>query len=112
MSKNVAISKKLGEARKAICTECAHHLHIIKNPAAPEVWYNHFCAAQPLVLVIDPVTGRGGYTRRNDLGMVFLSEDAFGYCRDLNDGNCPRFQCRNFSEKRGNWLTEMGISTE
>lgn len=74
-----------------ICVECKHHRHIVKNRAAPHVWYNHFCGAVEHAPVIDCVTGERGFSSGNDLGRGIVTQDQFAYCRDINQGNCEYF---------------------
>lgn len=74
-----------------ICTDCRHHKHLIKNPSAPHVWYNHFCGAVEREPAVDPVTGRLGFLGRNDLGTTCVTEDQFHFCRDINRGDCEYF---------------------
>ena len=74
-----------------ICTRCQHHRHYVQNPAAPTVWYNHFCAARERPLGIDPVTGAQGYFCQNDLGRTIFADRPYAHCRDINDGHCPDY---------------------
>jgi hypothetical protein len=77
---------------KTLCKDCKFHRHIVRNPSAPEVWYNHYCAASPLPETVDPVTGATGYASRNDLGRDIIVDEPYNYCREINDGNCHLFQ--------------------
>jgi hypothetical protein len=74
-----------------ICTECRHHRLILRNPAAPNVWYNHYCGAMEREPTIDPVTGESGFLGRNDLGRTYFTDVAYHHCRDINHGNCEYF---------------------
>ncbi len=73
-----------------ICVNCRHHRY--KNPYAPEVWYNHLCAAVELEATVDPVTGAAGFLDKNDLGRTYITEDRYALCRDINHGNCEYYQ--------------------
>ncbi|HEY6020891.1 MAG TPA: hypothetical protein VIY48_13625 [Candidatus Paceibacterota bacterium] len=77
---------------QTLCKDCKFHRHIVRNPSAPQVWYNHFCGASELPESIDPVTGETGFAAVNDFGNQYFSDVQFRYCRDVNtDGNCPLF---------------------
>lgn len=80
-----------------LCIECKHHRHIVQNPAAPHVWYNHQCGAVEREPTIDPVTGESGYLGRNDLGTTYITEDRYAFCRDINRGNCEYFSPKNLN---------------
>ncbi len=73
------------------CTNCIHYIHDIKNPAAPEVWYNHFCGASERKKAKDPVTGKDGWGGQNDFGTQYVSDQQYDYCRDVNKGSCTQF---------------------
>jgi hypothetical protein len=77
---------------QTLCKDCKFHRHIIKNPSAPEVWYNHYCGASPLPESVDPVTGKVGFVAVNDLGRPYLTDVQFHHCRDINTGNCHLFE--------------------
>ena len=78
---------------QAICASCMHSRHIIKNRAAPNVWYNWFCSAAPREATVDPVSGESGYAGKNDLGGNYVTEDPWEYCRNINtNGQCRMFR--------------------
>ena len=74
-----------------ICKNCKNYIHIICNPSAPSVWYNHYCKAAPLEKKNNPVTGEVGYWTKNDLGIEVESDSEYNYCRNINYGNCVLF---------------------
>jgi len=79
--------------KQALCVNCDFHKHIIKNSSAPNVWYNHFCSANPRKCAINPVTGEACFMGVNDFGQKYYTKDAFKYCRDINkDGECLDFK--------------------
>lgn len=65
------------------CHDCRHMMHRIANPSAPTVWYNYLCDATPLPPEFDPITGD-----------MITREPAWAYCRDVNNGECPKFEPR------------------
>ena len=75
---------------KTICVECKWHCG-----AVPEaVWYDHRCQNPGLKRIQeqDPVTGLIGFTGVNSLGQPYQTDAEFPYCRDINKGNCERFE--------------------
>ena len=83
------------KTQETICTKCRHYLHIVENPAAPQVWYNHRCGAVSREVGIDLVTGVKGYRETNSLGMGYVTDQQHPYCRDVNNGSCPHFSLRS-----------------
>lgn len=75
-----------------ICKNCKHYRHLMQNPAAPEVWYNHFCGASPLPRERSLITGELVAIVVNDLGQKYESDRAYAFCRDINTGNCKKFE--------------------
>lgn len=67
-------------------------MHVIKNSQAPEVWYNFFCAASPLPRERSIITGELVSTGTSSLGMKYESDESYKHCRDVNDGNCEKFE--------------------
>ncbi len=82
---------------KTICAECIHFIN--QGP----IWYSQFCAASPLEKAIDPVTGAETYMATNSLGMHTTSDNAYQYCRDVNDGNCPKFEPKDVNLNGTAW---------
>ena len=80
---------------KTICVQCKHH-EGIEDGHRTDCWYNHFCKHPETLLIrdIDPVTGVEGYAKVNSLGTPYLTDSPFPYCRDINHGNCPRYERR------------------
>lgn len=74
-----------------ICAKC-RHFHC-EHPR--RIWYDLTCrhpdhTREP---AIDPVTGSAGYACENSLGMAYIDDDAWPYCRDVNTaGECPLFE--------------------
>lgn len=78
-----------------ICVRCKHYSHEVQNPAAPNVWYNHFCGHPSMAREpgVDPVTGEKCFFSRSDLGRVVPTDDQHPHCRDVNhDGNCELYE--------------------
>ena len=75
-----------------VCTTCLHFYN--REPGGPRehVWYNHLCKASPLPTKVDPYDGVVKSYGMNDLGMEYFSGEKFAYCRDVNDGKCPKWQ--------------------
>lgn len=75
---------------QTICVNCTHHNGVSRK----QTWYDHFCHHPEVRLVadIDPVTGKEGYAKTNDLGNAYLTDSPYPYCRDINRGNCPHFE--------------------
>lgn len=87
-----------------ICFNCQHFRH---KDQSRDVWYNHHCGAMPLPMAADPVTGRTMHYKQNDLGKSYFTEEAFAYCRDVNDGNCKHFTAKQ--QQRGFIRRLLGV---
>lgn len=76
-----------------ICVKCRHHRDTQSNPTA-DVWYNHVCTQPDLRRTPeqDPVTGKTGFSHKNDLGQIVTTDQPYPYCRKVNHGNCPHFE--------------------
>ena len=76
-----------------ICAKCKHHR------GRGDIWYNQYCAHPDLQnpVMIDPVSGKKGYAKKNTLGRTYYDEVSTPYCRDVNDGECSRFKGRMFA---------------
>ncbi len=85
---------------QTVCVECVHH-------SGNGTWSNHHCHHPDVRLVpdIDPVTGERGYGKVNDLGNVYLTDDPYPYCRDINRGNCPHFE--SMAAVRTDWKERL-----
>lgn len=83
------------------CINCTHHRHVVQNELAPQVWYNHFCAAAAFarILTADPVTGKPCFMAKNDLGGTYTTDKSMPNCRDRNiDGHCKQFERKGFEQ--------------
>lgn len=63
---------------KTICANCVFHVAKDQDSVRKDMWYNHFCNAQPEEAKLDIVTGK-------------MVEVRLPFCRDINDGNCKLF---------------------
>lgn len=77
-----------------ICYDCINFHNL--EPFGPyrDIWYNHLCKANPLPIKINPVTGAAQSVSQNDLGRTVYSDRNFGFCRDVNKGECENFQSK------------------
>lgn len=75
-----------------ICQNCIYFQNIAKNGFNSDVWYNHLCKASPLPREINPTTGENVPVQFNSLGMKYVSPNDYEFCRNVNDGNCPKYQ--------------------
>lgn len=87
-------SRKSKQPEVTVCTQCAHFMNLEPGSAREHVWYNHLCQATPLPKKVDPYDGKEKSYGVNDLGQEYYTENKFQYCRDVNDGRCPKFQAR------------------
>jgi hypothetical protein len=68
-----------------ICKKCIHF-------EDGDIWYNQFCLASPLPLVMDPVDGQVKPQNTNDLGAPYFTENRYQYAKNINKtGNCPKY---------------------
>lgn len=78
---------------KTICINCINHY---EKPDSRniDVWYNHFCRSPEVARTEeqDPVSGKIGFADKNDLGGIYITDEQFPYCRDINHGNCQHYQ--------------------
>ena len=74
-----------------ICKNCANLLRLEVGTLREDVWYNMLCKASPLPQKLDVVSGKSGYSSKNDFGQEYIGDNPYKYCRDVNDGNCPKF---------------------
>lgn len=79
-------------ALTTVCTKCAHFQNLDPGSDRRHVWYNHVCRASPLPKRVDPYDGKVKSFGVNDLGGKYVSEHGLRYCRDVNDGKCPKFK--------------------
>jgi hypothetical protein len=66
------------------CRDCKHFLYVTKNPNFGEddpIWYSMFCKASPIPPEFDPYTGK-----------FEKGSEEFHFCRDINKGDCPKFE--------------------
>lgn len=76
-----------------ICIKCAFYLNLAEDEDERDIWFNQYCKADKLPLVIDPVTGKKGPGRTNDLGEPYMADKPYPYCRDINrSGQCPLYK--------------------
>jgi nucleoside 2-deoxyribosyltransferase len=95
---NFKILKEEIEPEKVtICTNCANFMN--KVPGST-IWYNHYCAANPLPRKIDPYDGKLKAHCVNDLGGGYFTDDdeGFMHCRDINKGACSKYEPVNSSK--------------
>jgi hypothetical protein len=77
---------------RTICANC-RHLHAKQDGPRTGIWYNMLCRA-PAVQTEpsrDPVSGKIGYRRKNDLGGGCYDDQPSPFCRDVNHGNCEHY---------------------
>jgi len=75
-----------------ICVECVHFMNVaVDDKTRSDIWYNHLCLASPLPKRINYVTGIEQHYLENDTGKVVFTDQEYKYCKDVNDGKCPRF---------------------
>ena len=72
---------------KSICTECSHFGDPDREAVRPHVE----CLASPNPTAIDPVSGKELPYADNDFGRRYFGATAYKLCRDVNTGDCPRF---------------------
>lgn len=84
-----------------ICAKCKHVVKLDQNSPRNNCDYNWLCGAVEIFETVDPVTGRAGYSTKNDLGgFVFHEEkrDAGPTCRSRNPvGECSLFEKAAFT---------------
>ena len=71
-----------------ICIQCRYFLDVSEG-VNTNVWYHNFCAATPHRRWIDPVTGEE----------TTANGRRYAYCRDVNDGDCPKYNPVVMTEK-------------
>ncbi len=103
MAKIIPIDQARNEV--TVCTKCVHFQNLEPNSSRKDCWYNHLCRATLLPIKIDPYDGKEKPYSVNDLGQECFSEDTFDYCRNINDGACPKFKiilsCASGAEEQG-----------
>ena len=77
---------------KTICVQCKHYC----GPGKLHPWHRHRCTHPDFEKQQeqDPVTGDIGFAGRNDLGRVAIDDERYPYCRDINHGNCEKFDAK------------------
>jgi len=86
--------KQEKQPKATICTKCVHFMSLEPGSVRKHVWYNQLCKAAPLPTKIDPYDDNIKPFNINNFGNEYFTENEFRYCRDVNDGNCPKFQTR------------------
>ena len=97
MTKNVVSmedKKKAKMPEVTVCVQCKFFINLEPGSSREHVWYNHLCSATPLPKKIDPYDGKKKPWSRNDLGGEYFSDNEFKYCKNVNDGKCPKFESR------------------
>ncbi len=74
------------------CINCHYFLNKAEDRTGRSNWYNHLCRAVQLPRKRDSYDGTLKYVNTNSIGEEYFTEDAFQYCRAINDGNCPHFK--------------------
>ncbi|MGE0626815.1 MAG: hypothetical protein AB7O43_03260 [Hyphomicrobiaceae bacterium] len=82
----------IGRTPTTFCTKCLHFMNREPEGARKDIWYNHYCKASPLKRRIDPLDGVSKPHTTNSFGMHIFVDEEYQHCRDVNDGNCPKFQ--------------------
>lgn len=77
-----------------ICTKCVHFFNLEPNSPRSHTWYNHLCCASPLPKAVDPFDGQEKPYRTNDIVRQYFVDKEFEYCREINNGNCPKFTAK------------------
>lgn len=67
-----------------ICYECKNFINLAQNSCREHIWYNHICLASPSRTRVNPVTGMTEFIEGDESGYM--------YCRDVNFGNCDKFE--------------------
>lgn len=81
-----------------ICVNWIFHRNTEPGSSSANIWYNHLCHAVAREPGIDFVTGERGFKTRNDLGQLYVSDQEFEYCRDINtQGNCEYYKAKTAS---------------
>jgi len=86
------MSGRIKMEKKTICYKCKYFHNAEPCGYRNNIWYNHFCKASPLKTDIDPVTGRMSFVTENCLGKGAYTDRRFAYCRDINEGNCKKYE--------------------
>lgn len=70
------------------CKDCIHLLlkrepgvFIVNRTSASPIWYEMYCQASPIPPEFDPYTGK-----------LEKQNEGFHFCRDINTGDCPKFE--------------------
>ena len=94
MADILQINQRKPKPEATVCTQCVHFINREPDSPREQVWYNHLCEATPLPTKVDPYDGKTKPYGSNDLGGEYFTENQSRYCRDVNDGTCPKFQTR------------------
>lgn len=55
------------------------------------MWYYQQCGKHKKPTKVDPVDGLTKYIHHDSFGNEYIDDQAYDYCRDINDGNCTEF---------------------
>ena len=91
--------KKDPKPEVTVCLRCAHFKNLDPSSGREHIWYNHVCMANPLPLKVDPYDGKEKPCGVNDLGGEYFSKQPYQFCRNINDGKCPKFQALDNSKR-------------
>lgn len=94
MENAILLKKEEPKPEVTICTQCVHLMNLEPGSPREHVWYNHLCAAVPLPMKVDPYDGKTkpyGFTFSRG---EYLTEHQYQYCRNVNKGECSKFQAR------------------
>lgn len=94
MAKILKFRQEKPKPEVTVCTACLHFVNLEPGSSRAHIWYNHLCKATPLPTKVDPYDGKTKPYSVNDLGDEHFTENEFPYCRNVNDGSCPKFQAR------------------
>ena len=78
------------EEPRTICRDCEFLMCISLQPIEQSPWFSMLCKAWKHERGIDPVTGKEVYIGEGGRPLP----GKYGYCRDHNSGDCPRFKER------------------
>ena len=90
----VPLKQEQPKPEVTVCTRCVHFMNLEPGSPREHVWYNHLCKATLLPVKVDPYDGKTKSYGKNYLGSEYFTENQFQYCRNVNDGKCPKFRAR------------------
>lgn len=82
------MDKSSTKPEMTICARCGHFIN------RGSIWYDQYCGAPEVrrPQAVDPVTGKRGFSSRNDLGTPIYDDNPYPHARDINTGECPYFK--------------------